>query len=416
MWFPYPMRRLSAMGAHVHSGFRRPRPCGPAVRPLAPLIGGLLLLSCGVQSPLAPPPERIVLIVVDTLRRDHVSAYGGAVETPNIDRLAAGGQVFEQALSNFHSTTMSMASLMSGRTPSIESGDRAESLEWNTFASCGLSRFAAVDGSDACVPGSIETLAENLRAAGYETAGVVSNDLLYRPYGFEQGFDKWVEVPRLVVSTEGSDGEPRRAMAEISLVNRAVDQILETRRSDRFFLYVHYIDVHDWHFYGISYAEAVRVFDRHLGALLDRLEGEGLLEDAVVLLTSDHGEMLVDSHLGYETLTHFGNPSWEPLLQVPLIVSAPTERDGAVLIRSQDVKGLIEELAGLEPETASELEPDELLTTERFYQTYRKGQWKSIWRRGRDDVLLFDLAADPGEQRDLAAMGYTMSYTPSGWG
>ena len=64
--------------------------------------------------------KHIFLIVVDTLRRDHVSLYGDALRTPNMERLAAEGQVFDAATASFHQTTMSMAALFTGRTPSLE--------------------------------------------------------------------------------------------------------------------------------------------------------------------------------------------------------------------------------------------------------------------------------------------------------
>ncbi len=84
-----------------------------------------LCLATGVAcTPRAEGPP-IVLVVVDTLRRDHVSVYGGKAFTPNIDRLAARGQVFTNAVSSFHQTTMSMGSLFTGRTPSLATG-RAE--------------------------------------------------------------------------------------------------------------------------------------------------------------------------------------------------------------------------------------------------------------------------------------------------
>ena len=138
--------------------------------------------------------ERIILIVVDTLRADHVGVYGSEIPTPRIDGLARNGTIFRNAIANFHSTTMSMAALFSGRTPSIESGDREKTLEWNTFASCGLARFSTPGFDDDCVPREMEMLAEALRSAGYWTMGVTSNKLLYRPYGYDQGFDDWVEV------------------------------------------------------------------------------------------------------------------------------------------------------------------------------------------------------------------------------
>src|SRR6185295_18205944 len=110
------------------------------------------------------PPARIVLVVIDTLRRDRVSAYGGRVPTPNIDAFAAHGTVYRHAVGAFHQTTMSMAALFTGRTPSLE-GTAGQAVPWTGRTWCGLSRFAAREGDDACVPASLPTLAEAMRGA-----------------------------------------------------------------------------------------------------------------------------------------------------------------------------------------------------------------------------------------------------------
>jgi hypothetical protein len=81
--------------------------------------------GCGAEEQPSERPEHVVLVVVDTLRRDHLSIYGAEIETPNIARLAARGAVVENALASFHQTTLSMGALFSGRTPSLESGDPA---------------------------------------------------------------------------------------------------------------------------------------------------------------------------------------------------------------------------------------------------------------------------------------------------
>ncbi len=369
---------------------------------LSALLG--LQAGCG-PGESRPPPDRIILIVVDTLRRDHVSAYSDQfVSTPNIDRIAEKGQVFDNALSAFHATTMSMAALFAGHTPSIESGDRESALEWNTFALCGMSRFAA-PGSSQCVPEEVDTLAEGLSGAGYYTMGVVSNRLLFRPYGYEQGFDDWIEVGDASLGVELTSFEAAQMAARTRTafhVNTATARALARRKSDHFFLYVHYIDVHDWLLFDISYAESVVRFDAYLGQLLDLLEQRGLLAGATVILTSDHGEMLVEEKLHFRVTRHYGNPSFEPLLNVPLLIAPPTELDSDLLVRSQDVKGIVRRIAGLEGSPATDLEPDELFVTEQFYQTYRRGGWKSMWERKSDQVLLFDLEADPGEEKDLS--------------
>ncbi|MCH7870041.1 MAG: sulfatase [Myxococcales bacterium] len=362
------------------------------------------------QSESAKVPDRIILIVVDTLRQDHVSAYATTATTattvapaltPNIDRLAAGGQLFTNAVAAYHSTTMSMAAIFTGRTPSIETGERKRPLEWNTFAACGMSRFAEPGKQDACVPDSLETLAEDMRRAGYWTLGVVSNELLYQPSGYDQGFDTWVEVglPAPGETLNVFKASPIRTARH---VNRDVLLALSQRPSDRFFLYIHYIDVHDWSLFQRSYEKSVQRFDERLGELLDELATMGLLENATIILTSDHGEMLVEKHLGLKTLRHFGNPSFEPVLKVPLIVTPPIKADANALVRSQDVRGMILKIAGIETELAPDLDFDELIISEKFYQNYRKGRWKSLWERSGDRQMLFDLVADPNEEVDLS--------------
>ena len=295
-----------------------------------------------------------------------------------------------------------MAALFAGRTPSIEFGDARAALDWNTFASCGMSRFALDEADDACVPNAVQTLAEDLRAAGYWTAGIVSNKLLFRPYGYDQGFDLWFEVGRVPPDKKLNARQSAR-IRTAEHVNKSVLSILANRKSDRFFLYIHYIDVHDWILFDISYAESVRRFDKHLGVLLDSLESSGLLTNSAIVFTSDHGEMLIDHHLDFEISRHYGNPSFEPLLRVPLIIKPALDKPSNTFVRGQDIRGLIREIAGLAGSPDPDLEPDELLVTERFYQTYRKGNWKSMWERNQEHLMLFDLDADPDELNNLAS-------------
>ena len=182
----------------------------------------------------------------DTLRPDFLTPYGSEVLTPTIGRLAAEGQVFRNAVASYHQTTMSMAALFTGRTPSLESGSRERSLPWNGNSFCGMARFAKPPHDMACVPSALETLAEKLQAAGYWTIGVVSNRLLFAPYGFEQGFDQWVEVSgNQPVETEAAK-RTGAGTRPADFVNRAALKALTRRERDKFFLYLHYVDVHDW--------------------------------------------------------------------------------------------------------------------------------------------------------------------------
>jgi arylsulfatase A-like enzyme len=362
----------------------------PVPRIVRVMRAGLVLASFPALLALGAcshsPPERIVLVVVDTLRRDALSCYGGSTSTPNIDALAAQGQLFTNAVGSFHQTTMSMGAMFTGRTPSLESGKR--------------------QGTElGCIPVSVPTLPQVLRESGYWTIGVVSNPFLFRPSGFERGFDDWVEVGL------GFPAPFRRGLSKIQRnpltrasgpVNTAVAEALKRRPRDRFFLYVHYMDVHDHKLRQESYWATVAKMDAALGELLQELKEERLSEDTVILLTSDHGERLEERHLVDGRPGHFGNPSFEEVLRVPLLVSSPQLPDPSRLVRSQDIFALTASLAGLHPRAPQELEPDELLLTEGAWRTYLKGDWKSFTSRAHGTQLLVNLREDPGEQRDVS--------------
>jgi len=374
---------------------------GAAARLVATLLLGLSVTACGERD----GPDRIILIVADTLRRDVLSPYGSEIATPNLQRLADQGSVFENAISSFHQTTMSMSALFTGRTPSLETGDRSTIVPWTSRGWCGLARLAE-SPEDTCIPRGLDTLAEDLKRAGYETLGIQSNWFIFRPYGYEQGFDTWIEVGE---KERPKGRQSRAALAALRRGDRVNEQAvaaLQQRQSDRFFLYVHYVDPHD---YTIrpdlkSYADGVRYLDRVVGDLLAKLREAALLENAVVIFTSDHGESFAerDDHPLPALPRHFGNPSFDSVLKVPLIISPPQPRDTAGLIRGQDMYSLIREIAGLPPSAAADTAPDEIFLAEQYYQTYRRGRWKSSWARNEGRMALFDLHQDPGETQNVA--------------
>jgi arylsulfatase A-like enzyme len=356
----------------------------------AAALVALLVPSCGPGArEIAQPPERIVLIVIDTLRRDHLSAYGSRTSTPHIDELASEGQLFTNAFSSFHQTTMSMASLFTGRAPSLDRGAARERLELTGRTWCGMLRFAEEGGEDDCIPESLSTLAGQLGNAGYWTVGIVSNLLLYRPGGYQRGFDRWVELSAKAPTAAEVNLELRRVLGE--------------RPRDRLFLYIHYMDVHDYGRRGQSYASAVEFADRGIGQLMDILGREDLLDGALIILTSDHGERLGEGHFAEGLPGHNGNPSFDTLLKIPLIVSPAVFAHPDAVVRSDDLHRMILEVAGAGPGPEPDLEQEELFLTELRYQTYRKGRWKSYRDRGTGQLQLVDLEKDPGETRDVSS-------------
>jgi arylsulfatase A-like enzyme len=380
------------------------------------VLGAALLFCVGcTRSPdpaskndsASTAPKRVVLIVVDTLRQDFVGVYGGQVETPNMDGLAQRGQMLPRAVSSFSQTTMSMGALFTGRTPSIESGDTRESLGWTEHSWCGLSRFASTESAP-CVPTEVETLAERLGEAGYETLGVAANLLLYAPSGFEQGFDIWKEPGQR--TTESPLAYERRDRIERGAyggtlapsVISAVREALDERKSDRFFLYVHFMDVHDFAPSGMTYRQSVAAADVGVGELLELLEGRGLLDDSLIVLTSDHGERFDEKHPIPGRQQHFGNPAFEYLLRVPLIIVPKLLKDSNQLIRGQDLAAILLRAVGAPLPTPSELDGEEVFLSEYRWRTLRKGRWKAMFRRTGGISLLFDLQEDPQEKRNRA--------------
>lgn len=358
----------------------------------AVLLSAALLSLPGCASEdaeqLALPPERIVVVLVDTLRRDHVGAYADRVETPHLDALAERGQVFPRAFSSYHQTTMTMASLFTGRTPSLERQEDRESLELTGRSWCGMLRFAE-SAEDDCIPRHVPTLAERLSQEGYWTAAVVTNKLLYRPGGYHRGFARWEELPTFAPTAVQANETARRVLAE--------------RPDDRFFLYVHYMDVHDYGYNDEPYARSVSKVDWAVGDLMGALEEEGLLDGTLVVFTSDHGERLGEEHFVEGTPGHNGNPSFDSLLEVPLLVAPPVFEAVDRPVDSQDLHRMLLRVAGVEEAPERRLEPGELYLSELEYQTHRQGRFKLFRERESGAVQLVDLEADPAERHDVAA-------------
>jgi len=370
---------------------------------VAGALAALCLCSCGDP----PPPERIVLIVIDTLRRDFLSCYADApLPTPHIDALARRGRAYESVSAAYHQTSMSMAALFTGRTPSIERPEGGPPLPWTGQTWCGMARFAA-PGEGLCIPTGLTTLAERLRGAGYWTIGVMSNPMLFEPSGFGRGFDDRSEVGRRPPEV----GPLARYRVEEAWrertwrhVDRAAREALARRPRDRFFLYVHYMDVHDWGYRDGPYAQSVAIVDTAVGALLSELDAAGLLEDAVVILTSDHGEHLGETHPPDPSRvmrSHQGNPSYQELLHVPLIVAPESRIRERDLLRTQDLHAEILRIANLSA-PSPDLADGELFVGEQRFLTYRRGRFKSSFERRGGREILFDLLEDPREQHDLA--------------
>ena len=248
--------------------------------------------------------QNVLLITIDTLRADALSSYGGAAQTPNLDRLASHGARFTFAHAHAVVTLPSHTSILTGRLP-YEHGMRDNS------------GFRVKDGT--------ETLATRLKAAGFATGAFVGGFPLTKRFGLTPGFDVYDDqMPALTGALAIS--MPERT-ADV-VVGRAVDWI--GAQHSRFFSWVHLFDPHSPYappephlarHAASPYHGEVAWTDQALSPLLEMLEG--LSRPTLVIVTADHGESLGE----HGELTH-GMFAYEPTLRVPLIVArvAPGER------------------------------------------------------------------------------------------
>ena len=262
--------------------------------------GGLAAPGCNrVDLATALDPERpsLLLVSIDTLRADHVGVYGAVdARTPVIDRLAAEGTRFTTAIASAPLTLPSHASILTGLYPPHHG------VRYN-----GISRLLP----------SFDTLTERLRDAGYATGAVVGSAVLAGKYGLDQGFDHYDDDTR-------SRGDPAERPAS-EVTDGALAWLEHAERP--FFLWVHYYDPHERYappapfadrFAGRPYDGEVAYVDAELGRLFDSLAARGELDEALIVVTSDHGESLGE----HAELTH-SYSLYDAVLAVPLVFRGP---------------------------------------------------------------------------------------------
>lgn len=219
-------RHDAAASAARHIRRRRRRGSFEAV-PLAAALCLVLSAACS-----SPRPD-VLLIVLDTTRVDALSLYGNPrPTTPHLDTLAETAVVFENAFTVAPSTPPALAALMTGRLPHYD-----HRLRWNDRVAHGMLRFFPQGQGIGLAP-SLTTLAERFREAEYRTVGIVANPYVKRVYGFDQGFDQYLEIFR-------SD-EYVYGLAE-QVVDAALEALKVPEDPDErpIFLYLRFMDAHD---------------------------------------------------------------------------------------------------------------------------------------------------------------------------
>jgi arylsulfatase A-like enzyme len=338
----------------------RARVRGIALPAVAAVMAVILVVGLILVVWIARPPRvtSIVLVVLDTVRADHCSAYGyGKPTTPRLERLATQGLLFEHARAAAPWTLPSHASLFTGKLPHQHG--------------CHFEHRWLADSND--------TIAEVLANHGFATFGVTTNPNASSLYHLDQGFTTFRETWRL--------RDTRRGLSDSAIANAEIRDFLEHRdREKPFFLFVNYADAHlpyappppndrlfgeaseharklaargdllqatlageetvgpeDQPGLAALYDGDVRTADERLGELLDLLDQQKLADDTVVIVTSDHGE-----HLGEEGRVDHQLSLDETLLRVPLVVRYPRYVRPARVrepVALTDVKPWIEELA-----------------------------------------------------------------------
>jgi arylsulfatase A-like enzyme len=408
----------------------------------AALLAAALALSALASAACKGEPERqnrprnVILIVVDTLRADRLSAFGyGRPTSPNLAAFARHAVRFDAARSQAACTFPSVNSLLTSRWPAAFLGQPNQALG---------------------IPAGVPSLAEILKARGFHTVAVSASAVVrkspsrFNPGGgFARGFDAFHEdcVWQPASCVDAAAAEHLRPPAP---------------GDEPLFLYLHYIDPHgpyqppptwrrrfatgdsdkewvrkgnpnpigDWLYKGKPhpgftprdlqhlkdlYDEEIGFVDSQLGALFGRLRRSGLLESSLVILAADHGEEFLE----HGDVKHCRN-LFDTSLHVPLVVRVPgaPARVVASPVQNLDLVPTVLDYLGIKSgiKTAGafagrslraaiegKAEPEIQYALQGSLRSAADGRYKLIEDLAAGKQALYDLKADPGETKDVLA-------------
>ncbi len=349
-------------------------------------VARLILCLTGIVvacSPAPRPPQSMMLITIDTLRADHLTAQ----VAPALSRVAGESVTFDAAITVTPLTLPSHASLLTANYPP------AHGVHDNTIYS---------------LPRSTPTYAAMLRNRGYATAAFVSAVVLDRRYGLDAGFDTYDDDMR---------GAPERAASDT--MARARQWLASHAGTRPVFVWVHLFEPHAPYLAG-GYAAEVTAVDREIDIFFTALREQKLWDDLVLGVTSDHGESL-----GEHGETTHGFFVYDSTLRIPWILKAPGLRPRRFphQVRIVDVMPTMAGLAGAGVPVPSNadgmdlgpfLERDGSPGLEAYAETFLprdQFQWSEL-RSVRTERLkyieaprpeLYDLVTDPSESRNVIA-------------
>ena len=407
--------------------------------PVSAIVAGVVWLILGSEPKSAEPRPKgtvedilslrdrddlnVIFILVDTLRADRLGSYGYERPTsPNLDRLAEGGVRFAHHVSQSSWTKCSMASMWTGLYPA-----RTRVLRH---------RHAVAD--EARMP------AEIFKDSGFRTAGIWRNGWIAPNFGFGQGFELYhsPKPPAHIQMAQRRKTNPGMQMGSTdSDVILSAEEFLRAHGHERFFLYLHLMDVHQYGFteetalfgseYSDFYDNSILWVDSLLGILFDVLEERDLLDKTVIVFASDHGEAFGEHNGEGHARNVYGE-----VTETPLIVSFPFSLDSGLVVETLsenvDIWPTVLELLGLpglEDPDGRSLVPDILAAGDAEHvmgetdvafaqidQTWGKtdldprpmvahnqGPWRLIYRAASPRLSeLYNKVDDPKEQVNLA--------------
>lgn len=293
----------------------------------------------------------VILLIIDTLRADKMGAYGfDKPASPELDRFAKEGVRFDRAIAQCSWTRPSIGSMLTGVYPRT---------------------LGLYEEENQRLGHNFQTLAELFKKNGYTTIGVTANPNINAVFGFDQGFDDYIDSQRIWPwmngdpSSEGGGKQqkttyPGQLMPATGVFKRAFE-LVEKHPTGPYFVQINIMEMHGWgprvrdelkgSFQGEkdgAYLSKLRQASIDVGAFVDHWLSQPGFEDTLLVITSDHGEGLSD-HPSVDNAHGHGLVLYETQLHVPLILYHSKGALGSGVVIQQPVRlmDLFPTLAGL---------------------------------------------------------------------
>ncbi len=395
----------------------------------------IVLANMGVylDKKINPPSgPNVILIILDTLRKDHLGCYGYERNTsPNIDAFAEDAVVFNNAFSAASWTLPSIAGIQTSQYPSVLGMRKGLTAINDNFI----------------------TIAELFNNSNYRTKSVVSVLLLQAWLGFDQGYDEFDDenaLDKIRIDTH---------ISSASITQKAIS-FLEQNKNQKHFLFLHFFDAHSdfllhekynyypeykgpynskghpqkdlldkfktlsqediKHFVAL-YDSEINFIDEHLGKLFEKLKQLGLYDDSLIILTADHGEEFLERG---EMIGH-GITLFQEQINVPLIIKYPGNRHRGRLenyVGTIDLMPTMGTVAGItipekydyagrqisfSPDRQTNGDGRAIISEIGLFdfaklQSVTQNGWKYVYDLAKGTDMLFDLKHDPQELQNVA--------------